>query len=90
MKVIYIYGDDDYGFLTFEGSEYNKPENLREIWDEAYEDDNMITTREIDDAVIYFDCYEFDDVDLDFIEFIRNKIQDYDDNKHKNFVVLEE
>lgn len=42
------------------------------------------------DMEIYVELFEFGEVDDKFIEYIKDRIQDYDDSKHHNFYILRE
>jgi hypothetical protein len=82
MKVILVSGDDDYGALSFENSEKTVLEayNLAVEAGGLYEEDDW-----------WVKSYEFEgDVDPKFAEFVRNRIQDYDQSKHTDFYILKE
>lgn len=82
MKILYIFGDNDYTALEFE----NLPLGRRgDIISKAKEDINELIEW---DCGCYVKVMEFNNVDESFIDFIKNEIQDYDDSKHKNFYVL--
>lgn len=80
MRILYVYGDDDYAATTFEG-DYK----FNDIVKKAEENDNEIEFEE----GMYAKILEFGEVDEKFIEFMK-KIQDYDDSKHHNFYIIEE
>ena len=77
MKLLYVSGDGDYDALEFE----------REFEGKLVSD---IITLVFDDDVDYesdfdFELFEFEDIDPNFIQFVRNYIQDYDHAKAANF-----
>ena len=93
MKLIYVYGNGDYDAVTFEQAGYDDPETLRELFDGAWSNDNHSYTLEFKDDEGYdceveIDAYEFSEVDEEFINFVRNEIQDYDQSKCANFYVV--
>jgi hypothetical protein len=83
MKVIFIRAENDYDALTFE--ENFKP--TPDIW-ESFDSNGSVQTKEGEE--IFGDALEFGDVDDKFIEFIKDKIVDYDASKHTNFFVVKE
>ena len=96
MKVLYVenpYGD--YGAVTFEQSTLTVESVLEEM---ALHDTTEIELSVGEDFENYdeeptglsFELFEFKEVDPEFIDFIRNYIQDYDDSKHRNFYIVEE
>lgn len=92
MKILYVWGDDDYGALTFEQSKYTveqvaemcqEADSIEIEWTEGvgeFEEYNQFNAK----------VYEFGEIDLKFIEFVMDKLQDYDDSKHHNFYVVKE
>ena len=79
MKILYVYGGEDYAAVTFE-DEIGIVKAKKIIGDKKLE-------VEFADG-IYGRIIEFNDVDLEFIKFIRNEIQDYDQSKHANFYII--
>ena len=87
MKVLYVYGDDDYAALTFEDElRLSTHEGLIKSYDEAIECGGET---EIVDG-IYAVAMQFESVDMKFIKKIKNEVMDYDSMKHSNFYVVEE
>lgn len=92
MKILYVWGDDDYGALMFEQSKYS----VEQVAEMCQETDSI--SIEYTEFVGEFEettqfnakVYEFKEVDPNFVHFIKADIQDYDDGKHKNFYVVEE
>lgn len=78
MKILYIYGDDDYAALDFDKE--IGIEKARELWEKG----QPLPLPE----GVYYKVQDFGDVDPKFIDFIRDKIQDYEDSKHSNFYTI--
>ena len=81
MKILYVYGDNDYNALDFErrygiGSFDN-------ISTELY---NKIINDKNDDSV--YDTFEFNDIDKDFIDFVKYELMSYDQMKAENFYII--
>jgi hypothetical protein len=85
MKILLITGDD-YAACEFE-STYNSKEFV-EVNNMSVGQTINIPMEERED--IYATLLEFGTVDREFIEFIKEDIQDYDDSKTVNFYVIEE
>jgi hypothetical protein len=81
MRVLLVKGDDDYGALKFEDE--MGVEKAKELIAEGKE------IKSEDEGVFYGEVFEFGEVDPKFVEFIRNKIEDYDTTKHVNFYELD-
>ena len=84
MKILYVYGDDDYHALSYEGSGLTQAEVVR-----ACEENGGSHEFEGDDYQFYADVITFGEVDPKFINWVK-QFQDYDDSKHRNFYVVEE
>ena len=82
MKVIYFSGYGDYDAIAFEKAKPNLPKLFDRI-------KNGLETIEWDECEGDVYAYEFGGVDEKFVEFIRNKIQDYDSMKQCNFYIVE-
>lgn len=80
-KVLYVWGDDDYGALTFEEGSVSKEAMFESL---KAEPDNEKSFDGFNAKAL-----EFGEVDPEFIKFIQMEIQDYDDTKHKNFCVID-
>lgn len=74
--MIYVSGDA-YSALEFE--RYFSGQSVKSII-ERFLDGN-----EEHDGDFEMEFYEFEYIDPEFIDFVRNQIQDYDDSKHSNF-----
>ena len=77
-KILYIYGDDDFGAMIAQ-DEFN----LQQIADDM----KIGEKKEISDG-IYIKLMEFDKIDPDFLDFLREEMIDYDDSKHTNYIVI--
>lgn len=86
MKVLFVKGDD-YSALEFEESNYTVEEIAQLI--ESKDEEKLENIRE-EFGYIEFQLFEFGEVDSKFIDFVRNKIQDYDISKAENFYEVEE
>lgn len=78
-KVLFVTGDDDYHSLSFE-QEYSGTKVSDII--------NNIEKYKSDEWELK--VFSFNEVDINFVKFIRQNIQDYDDSKHKNFYLESE
>lgn len=80
MKMIYVFGDEEYAALEFERAFDGRlvSDIINELIPEPF-----VGSYEFDEFNI--ELYEFGDVDTNFIQFIRNTILDYDQSKHENF-----
>lgn len=87
MRLLLITGDDDYHFLTYENQD---DFTLEDIVAECEKEKKMVRF-DVNDGEEYFDAeiYEFGDVCPDFIKFVRNN-QDYDETKHRDWVIIED
>lgn len=75
--MIYVFGDD-YSALEFE--RYFQGESIKNIIERIF--DNL----EEYDGDFEVKLYEFErDIDPEFMQFVRKKIQDHDSVKHGNF-----
>lgn len=86
MKILHISGDDDFHFNTFE---QQGDFTIEEIVAECELQDDIVRF-EVNDGEAYFDAevLEFGAVDPEFIDFIK-ELQDYDDSKNSDWIVLE-
>ena len=98
MKILYVYGDDDYAALTFDDDmKLNNPADLKRLYEASFEaglvDDHTYSEIIIDeDAGIYCQALEFNSVDPNFIKWIKYEAEflDYDESKHRDFYIVEE
>jgi len=86
MKVLYVSSGDDYAALSFEEKEFDH----KEIWEKARKCDNYLWIYEDEECCLEIQALEFGEVDSEFIEFVRNDVQDYDACKHADFYIVEE
>jgi hypothetical protein len=72
---------DDYSALNFEQNF-----NAQQVYDDMVSKGEKRVSFESDEY--YIDVYikEFDDIDPEFIDFVRNEIHDYDSSKHYDFI----
>jgi len=84
-KVLYAYGDDDYGALQFE-QKYKTEEHLA-LWEKINKSDEDYF--EFSDGC-YVEAMEFGEVDPEFISFVFDKMVDYDSSKHTNFIIVDD
>lgn len=86
-KVLHVWGNDDYGALTFEQSKMT----AKEAWKESWEAKTYIVFIDEEGEDESFNCKAllFEDIDPEFIKFIRS-IQDYDGTKRENFYIVKE
>ncbi len=77
MKILHVYGDDDYGALEFEN--YFKGQSIKSIIE------MFIDNEEEHDGDFYMDLFEFGEVDEKFVSWIKDEFCDYDHLKHSNF-----
>jgi hypothetical protein len=96
MKVLYVYGDDDYSALTFcDELHYDNDADLLRLWNEAKANggETVLESDEEDNGYeIYCRAEEFGDVDEKFIEWIKTDIEllDYDESKGRDFFIVKE
>ena len=96
MKVLYVYGYDDYSALTFcDDLGLCNDADLLRIWNEAKANggETVLESDEEDGGYeIYCEALEFGDVDEVFIEWIKSDTGfiDYDMSKAKDFFVVKE
>ena len=78
MRVLYVYGDDDFGATTFEDEMGVK---------KAFEiiDENQVLS--IEEKGFTVELRTFEDVDPNFVSFVKSRVMDYDKSKHVNFYV---
>lgn len=84
MRLLFISGDDDYHFLTFEQQDEFSIEEIVDICEKSKDEEHRF---EIEDTHFDAKLYEFGEVDEKFIDFIKS-IQDYDDEKHRGWIIL--
>lgn len=96
MKVLYVYGDDDFSALTFcDQLRYDNDTDLLRLWNEATANggETVLTNDDEDDGYeIYCRACTFGDVDPKFIEWLKfdSDLIDYDMSKARDFFVVKE
>ena len=91
MKILYVYGDDDYAALTFvDNFHFDTDEQLKRLYSEAINNGGEVVVDEGEG--IYCQALEFGDVDPKFIDWIKSGSDfiDYDTSKNKDFFIVEE
>jgi transcription elongation factor GreA-like protein len=84
MRLLFISGDDDYHFLTFEDQDKF---SIEQIITKCEKSKNRKARFKIKDEYFDAELHEFGTVDEKFIEFVKS-IQDYDDEKHRGWIVI--
>jgi len=96
VKIINVRGLYDYVALEFE--ENFSEEEYKKLWDRAMKNkgNKMVINRIVEEGGIdeheeefHIRAYEFEDVDKEFVKFVRNEVQDYDSIKHENFYIID-
>ena len=87
MKLIHVYGDDDYAVLTLQQDTPYRDWSYKRLHEEAM---NNHGSWEFADGC-YIDSYEFENVVVTdgFIEFL-NSIKDHDSIKHSDWFIVKE
>jgi len=81
MRVLKVYSDGDYGAIAFEGAWSGTL--VKDILDDI---DNYKQDVEEDyEAEYLLEAYDFGEIDIKFVRFIKDEIIDYDDSKHTTF-----
>ncbi len=87
MKILFVDNSNDYDAMYFED---NYVPSL-ELWQYIKKGE---TLSRIEDGIKWGDldvtALEFGEVDLNFIDFVKNSVCDYDELKHTNFYVVKE
>lgn len=86
MKVLEVFGDQDYGAMMYEDAVEHDVVVPEELWEKANKDGHQ--TYEEGEVIFEYIAHEFGEVDEKFIDFIKNEIADYDYLKHHNFYVV--
>jgi len=95
MKLIDVGGPGDYVAKEFE-KVYDEDDYLG-LWEKALKnEDNKLVLKETVDTFggeyeleIHIKAYVFGRVDEEFVNYIREEVQDYDISKHMNFYIVE-
>lgn len=89
IRLLKIYGDDDYGALTWENLNISPEDTVKKI------EESGTNTWEFEEGC-YAELYEFDIGSVyteeveELVDFIKNEICDYDSLKHVTVVVVPE
>lgn len=84
-KLLFICGDDDYNFITYETQDEYSLKQIIELCENSESKSYSFDTSE---GCFDAELHEFGEVDKGFIEFIRSE-QDYDDTKHRNWIIID-
>lgn len=87
MIMIFVSGDD-YAALEFEQAHEKLPVSY--FIDTYFDKDETeiafsFVTNNHEERTVDIELLKFESVSLDFIKFVRNQVQDYDQSKHENF-----
>lgn len=80
MKVLHIYGDDDFAVIEFENT--FKGRTIQSIISQYFDNDEELPKTENE---FYIDLLEFGEIDDGFARWIKNQICDYDQLKNESF-----
>lgn len=86
-KILRVSSDSDYAAVDYEYAEKDGKILPEELWEKSWEEQKTLVYQD-DDYLFEYRAHKFGDVDPEFIEFIRNEVQDYDDSKSKNFYIV--
>jgi len=87
-KILHVHGDD-YAALQFERCANAGKVDPKVLWADAVALDDSLEYEE-EDAFFVCDALLFEDVDPDFIEFVKSELVDYDTGKHANIYVVDD
>jgi hypothetical protein len=88
--VLLVYGDGDYGAMTFEDN-YDPKKVYKEMVAEGVTEKDLIYEHpQFGEEEIHCEFYEFGEVDEKFVSFIIDEFIDYDNLKGKCFYFVEE
>ena len=93
-KILWITGDDDFAALGFE-KKCNTAEEKKQLFDETLAKGNStFGIKDYYDSItdVHFSAISmvFNDVDPEFIQFVRDNIHDENQAKDNNFYVIED
>jgi len=96
MKLLNVGGLGDYAATYFEKIFKNDIDKAQ-LWDDVYNSEKhrkeiSVPYEEYGDKFeieFLLEAYKFDEVDRDFVKFVRNEVQDYDFAKSENFYIIE-
>lgn len=86
MKILFVESYNEYDATMFEQN--FKP--TIEVWNKVKCGEILNVDCEGTQEQLKVQALEFDNIDKNFIKFIKSEICDYDDLKHANFYVIEE
>jgi hypothetical protein len=88
MKIIFVYGEEDYDAMLFEN---NFKADLK-TWKQIKENSVVIffDSKEKEKIIINCKALEFGEVDEKFIDFVQGELIDYDEAKTTNFYIVKE
>lgn len=82
--ILYVYGDGDYGAMTF-GQNFNAQEVFDDMVAEGLTEKTLIFFDGDYEEELYCEIHRFGEVDLNFVSFLGNEFIDYDLTKAKDF-----
>ena len=95
MKMLLVSSYHDYGASNFE--EVFDEKDYLELWQDIEGEGRVVFEEKIGkkgltERTVKFHvrAYEFGEVDPEFVDFVRQEIQDYDTSKHTNFYIIPE
>jgi hypothetical protein len=80
MKILKVFGDDDYAALHFD-AEFDIKTIIQQMEDHEVSE-YILETK--DGEIIYTQLLEFDTPE-ELFEYYKSEMQDYDDSKHTNY-----
>jgi len=83
-RVLYVGSPDDYGMLSFQDKHAGTP-----VID-VINDIKSFESKPEDEGTWELSVYEYGEVDPEFVKFVRDRIQDYEDSKHHGFFLQNE
>lgn len=89
MKIIWVDGDEDYAVLDFENSPLSDQPFSR-LFELAWNSPDHLYNYDDGERSFSIEALEFGIVDPKFVNFVVDRISDYDDAKHRDFFIVEE
>ena len=89
-KVLLVSGMDDYGVLQFEDYNQELEYSLQDWVERLEKTEKKREYIEEEEWSFSVELFEFGEIDPNFLVFIQDNIQDYDDSKHTDFFVVRE
>lgn len=87
--VLMVYGDGDYGAMTFEQN-FSAQKIYEEMLEEGVTEKTVVYEDSMyGDEDLHVSLHEFGEVDVDFINYMVEEFMDYDSMKAKDFYILD-